>query len=329
MKQKINWLLILQAWAMLWVVIGHSPMTLSKMPWYEQITYNFAYSFHMPLFMTISGYLFCMTRLVPRNDDGKVKWLWNTMMQDKLIRLGIPFIVFSVIAMILKSMFPGDMARPACISVMTLLQAIVYPGRGPLGELWFVGVLFWMFALLPFWRWGFRNRNCAFIIFGGLLLVHFFNWKIDLLCLGAALNYAIWFLGGMVVYKYVAKPEKWGGRFSFIIGTVIYIVSCMFKIRFIMSVSAILASYGMALILNQYMPRLFSTFRNYTYQIFLMGIFAQIAVKIIVRRLVIPEYMAFIACIIAGVYFPVVISVIVQAINNKWLCLCIGLKKKV
>ena len=226
-------------------------------------------------------------------------------------------------------MFPGDMARPACISVMTLLQAIVYPGRGPLGELWFVGVLFWMFALLPFWRWGFRNRNCAFIIFGGLLLVHFFNWKIDLLCLGAALNYAIWFFGGMVVYKYVAKPEKWGGRFSFIIGTVIYIVSCMFKIRFIMSVSAILASYGMALILNQYMPRLFSTFRNYTYQIFLMGIFAQIAVKIIVRRLVIPEYMAFIACIIAGVYFPVVISVIVQAINNKWLCLCIGLKKKV
>lgn len=120
-----------------------------------------------------------------------------------------------------------------------------------------------------------------------------------------------------------------GGRFSFIIGTVIYIVSCMFKIRFIMSASAILASYGMALILNQYMPKLFSTFRNYTYQIFLMGIFAQIAVKIIVRRLVIPEYMAFIACIIACVYFPVIISVIVQAIDNKWLCLCIGLKKKV
>lgn len=48
-RQRINWLLILQGWAMLWVVIGHagpSP-TLDDFPVYALALHKFAYSFHM------------------------------------------------------------------------------------------------------------------------------------------------------------------------------------------------------------------------------------------------------------------------------------------
>ena len=62
-KKKINWLLIMQGWAMLWVVIGHSPISLDNMPYYVSVMYKFAYSFHMPLFIMISGYLFQLTKL--------------------------------------------------------------------------------------------------------------------------------------------------------------------------------------------------------------------------------------------------------------------------
>lgn len=63
-EKKINWLLILQGWAMLWVVIGHSFLGVFKEgPAWENALCTFAYSFHMPLFMLVSGWLFYLTRL--------------------------------------------------------------------------------------------------------------------------------------------------------------------------------------------------------------------------------------------------------------------------
>ena len=63
-KKKINWLLILQAWAMLWVVIGHAFLGKhNEGPEWETMLGNIAYSFHMSLFMLVSGWLFYLTRL--------------------------------------------------------------------------------------------------------------------------------------------------------------------------------------------------------------------------------------------------------------------------
>ena len=67
-RKKINWILILQGWAMLWVVIGHAFLgKAGKGPEWENMLFHFAYSFHMPLFMLVSGYLFYLTRLKPVN----------------------------------------------------------------------------------------------------------------------------------------------------------------------------------------------------------------------------------------------------------------------
>lgn len=68
MKKKINWLLILQGWAMLWVVIGHSPISLDNMPSYVRILYDFAYSFHMPLFILD-------TVLISKLSTGKMEYI--------------------------------------------------------------------------------------------------------------------------------------------------------------------------------------------------------------------------------------------------------------
>ena len=70
-KKKINWLLILQGWAMLWVVIGHSYLGVFKEgPEWENTLCKFAYSFHMPLFMLVRGWLFYLTRLRPAKPSG-------------------------------------------------------------------------------------------------------------------------------------------------------------------------------------------------------------------------------------------------------------------
>ena len=64
MGNKINWLSSIQGWAMLWVIIGHAFLgRIGEGPIWENCMINFAYSFHMPLFMLVSGWLFFHTRL--------------------------------------------------------------------------------------------------------------------------------------------------------------------------------------------------------------------------------------------------------------------------
>lgn len=110
-RKKINWLLILQGWAMLWVVIGHSPLDLETMPGYVDSLYQFAYSFHMPLFMLVSGFLFYLTRLNDGRSEGSKKWSYYRIFKDKALRLLLPGLVFSFLAFVLKIFFSGEMER--------------------------------------------------------------------------------------------------------------------------------------------------------------------------------------------------------------------------
>lgn len=72
---------------------------------------------------------------------------------------------------------------------------------------------------------------------------------------------------------------------------------------------------------------IFGSFRNYTYQIFLLGIFIQIGIKIIYDKLGIqgtyPYF--YILCVLSGIYIPVLISKVIQRIGNKYLNMLIGL----
>lgn len=216
-KQIINWLLILQGWAILWVVIGHSCLGL---------------------FMLISGYLFHYTRLSKLKD---VEWsgmvsAYKSLIYSKMKRLMIPFVFFASVVFLLKMSFPGEMARQASITKLS-------------GD----------------------NRWIAI--------------------LAATLLYAAGF----------------------------------FTISFFKTIGGIVISISLAQILDQYLPKIFNSFRNYTYQIFLMGIFAQMFDKILFRHLAIPYVPAYIICLLMGLYVPVIVSKILQKINWNPLLYCVGL----
>lgn len=95
-KNKNRQIAILTVFAMLLVVIGHSDITVD----YKNIwIYKWAYSFHMPLFFFISGFLFALT--VP---NVKLKNLsYGTFLKKKAIRLLIPFLFINTIIFIIKA----------------------------------------------------------------------------------------------------------------------------------------------------------------------------------------------------------------------------------
>ena len=320
---------------MLWVVIGHSPLAMDEsIPVYVELLYKFAYSFHMPLFIMISGYLFYMTRVRPVSNGGGQLWSYNHILKDKLIRLGIPFLVFTVIAMVVKSMFPGDMARQSSISISELVRAILYPGDGPLGELWFVAVIMWGFVFTPIWRVCLKSSWGMIGMFLFLLICYYrqsLGWYHDIhfLCIENAMDSLLFFYIGIILSKFCiadkTNTKESNAWFMMTVGAIAYI---FIDISLIRVFSAIVFSCGLAFLLDRHLPQTFSSFRNYTYQIFLIGIFAQIAVKMVYKRVDMQYFFGYALCVLLGLYVPVIVSKFAEYLNWRTFLLCIGLKEK-
>ena len=344
-KQKLNWLLILQGWAMLWVVIGHSPLKMDEtMPIFAKRLFDIAYSFHMPLFILVSGYLFYRTRLSSRIDScyNGFKWTYKNIIMDKLKRLGIPFVVFTIVAMIMKVLFPGDMARPASFTVSEFIHAVLYPSEGPLLEMWFVAVIMWMFVLTPLWELCLKSKFASIFVLVLLFLLQLNVDKLPIgtfLCLRDTARFGVYFYLGMLASKYaiVDKCEIYKYRIM-TLSFVLYLCFQYIGFRFGVAMSAIAFSIVIALLLDRYAHKIFSSFRDYTYQIFLMSIFAQIAVKMIYKRVALMDIAVsypmlvyvvfFVVCLFMGLYIPVLVSKISERLNYLPILLTLGLKKK-
>lgn len=326
MSKKINWILILQGWTMLWVVIGHAPIDMSQMSGYSKVLFQIAYSFHMPLFFMISGYLFYMTRLSKYPSE---LWNYKAIMVDKLKRLGIPFVIFTIIAMALKTLFSNYVGRPSEISIEEFVKAILYPTEGPLMELWFVAVLFWMFALTPIWAWAMKYNNISIIIGVILLSVSFIPYHgFSFLCISKVLLNAIWFYLGMLLChkNCVSVLVRYKTLFLFL-GTFLWGGGFIIGVDLLKILGGITFSTSLAVIIDNLYPRLFHSFRDYTYQIFLVGIFAQILVKMVSKKLGMPYFCGYMLNILCGIYIPVIVSQVLLRINYKPLLIAVGLKK--
>ena len=117
---------------MLWVVVGH--VFLGKYrggPEWETLLNNFAYSFHMKLFMLVSGYLFYKTRMVPARPSGGNLWQYKDIVIDKIKRLLLPGVVFTIIAFVVKLAVPGEVNRQTGLNMQEIVHWIFYPYDNP------------------------------------------------------------------------------------------------------------------------------------------------------------------------------------------------------
>lgn len=84
---------------------------------------------------------------------------------------------------------------------------------------------------------------------------------------------------------------------------------------------------SLCLIVGQYLPKLFSSFRDYTFQIFLMGIFFQMAIRWTYVKwgsdmLFVPMWLL---SVIIGVYAPTLIAKLINKKAPKYVKMCFGL----
>ena len=250
---------------------------------------------------------------------------YKELLFNKFQRLLIPGLFFSLLALLLKFAFPGEMERSISFSISEIIRSYMYPFDNAFRELWFVVTLMWMFVLVPLWHLTFKHDGSVVATVVVLMLLHLEHPSTEFLCLGRLMGFAVWFYLGMICCKYnwVDILQK-NPYLTFLIG-VIYIIG-LYLHDSIATFGGITFSFALAFIADRYLPQLFCTFRNYTYQIYLIGIFAQIFVKIIAKHISMPYVVGYLLCVAAGLYIPVVISKLVKKINWLPLSICVGLK---
>ena len=193
---------VLTVFAMVLVVLGHCDIT----PDYKELWhFKWIYSFHMPLFFFISGFLFCLTNPAERLRITS----YRAFLKKKTVRLLVPFLFINTVIFLVKAVLIKDPSIMQHPTSLTWDSFIYYTLFAPIGFMWFLPALFVIFALVfPFWKF----LRCKFER-GGVFLLPIFLLlivtgriftSVTFLQIGSAIHYMPYFIAGMAYCCY--KP---------------------------------------------------------------------------------------------------------------------------
>lgn len=152
-RQEID---IIKGVAMLLVMLGHSFLqqpfcSLDAAPWSRWLN-DAVYSFHMPLFFVVSGFLY---------NSGKVKPVAEVV-RGKAVKLLVPYLCITLVVMAAKLFSPSGMASAHSLAggLAGSMQFIFLD----CGNRWFVYVLFIIFVVAALARNVLRNRAVRLLL---------------------------------------------------------------------------------------------------------------------------------------------------------------------
>lgn len=324
-KNKIEWLAVLQGFSMLLVVIGH--VSLTNLPGDPSTPIatgieRTIYTFHMPLFIFISGWLFYYTCI-------RIGKSYKEMLISKVKRLAVPFLAFTLVTMALKIAFPQLMHR--VVNMTEIIDTFILFRSNPLGEMWFIVVLFELMLFYPLYKLVTNNKALSALGLGGAILLNLSDISISYFNIGRVTYMLPFFVAGIMCSKYEWQKflnNMWALVIMVFLFVAFNVIGIMPKSADIIIVSTgIVFSFSLCLMLAKYWPQLFRTFRDYTFQIFLMGIFFQMAIRWGYVRmeseiLFVPMWLL---SVVIGVYVPVLIAKGIQKYAPKNVRMCFGL----
>lgn len=167
------------------VVVGHY-VPANSPAWYVAL-HDIIYTFHMPLFMFASGYVYIATK----KDVAYGTFLWK-----KVRRLMVPYIVTSMSVITIKLLTQDGMSVDNPVTPMSYLRMFYLPEAGYF--LWFIWALWWMFVLVPL----FKTPRARQWLFAMSLLLHYVPYGLPLeFCLEQFKNMIVFFMLGVVSFE--------------------------------------------------------------------------------------------------------------------------------
>ncbi len=180
------------------VVIGHF-FPVNCPAWYKAL-HDVIYSFHMPLFMFASGYIYFATLKAVE---------YHKFISKKIKRLLVPYWSISVLVISIK-LISGNSSLQLDhpVTAFSYVEMLYSPAAG--GFLWFVFALFIIFAIIPFFKTP-ESRLSLFVV--SLVLKYLpiaITFKYPaIFCLDYVINYLPYFMLGIIVLEHRAYFRIW------------------------------------------------------------------------------------------------------------------------
>ena len=133
MNKRLLWADSLKGWLIILVVLGHAIQNTIGAGCEDNHLWNLIYSFHMPAFMAISGYLAFRPTM-----NGGVKPLYSVIYR-RFRQLILPFVIWTLLLLLIGGKFSLD----------TIGVYLLYPDKG----LWFLWALFFITVFFNIGSW--------------------------------------------------------------------------------------------------------------------------------------------------------------------------------
>lgn len=280
--EKEKWLDDMRAIACIMVAFGHlingsGEIFNLNVPLFLFLT-NLLYRVHVPVFFFCSGYLF------QKGQHRKQKCGYIQYTLNKIINLGVPYIVFCSITYVIKIIFPSLINRDLDAGFIGSLLII------PPNQMWFLFVLMVCFIITPI---GIKNKkhmiilsilavvmNISYSLIGDVDTV---GWKI--------LSYYIWFVIGMIVEYGGIERLHINHEYLFGVAFLLFFyVQYTFNSLGVFSI--FITAFGIAWILmicrnrlKNIKSRLLECISKYMFQIYLLHTFFAAAIRVGLRIL--------------------------------------------
>lgn len=187
MVNRIVFIDIAKALCIILVVVGH--YTPDGCPSWWMYIHDIIYSFHMPLFMFASGFVYIATK---RDNQ-----IYLDFLIKKIERLMIPYFIVSALIISIKLLTEGQMYVQNPKTIMSFVKMFYLPEAGYF--LWFIWALWWMFVIVPL----FRTPKQRLLLFTASILLHYLPFATtEVFCIAQLKNMLVYFMFGVIVYDW-------------------------------------------------------------------------------------------------------------------------------
>ena len=329
MKQRIEWLAVLRGLNILLVIMVHIQLVDMATGENHLFCQTLSFPFHpirMPLFIFISGGLLYLSRI-------RKEIPTKTLYKDKFQRIVIPFVFFVIVYYLIKCTFNQFAKTPIELSWTNFLESFVYYRGHSSQSLWFLAVLMFLMLMYPLFCYLCKNkyRMIVFLLF--CCGIYFIDTDLDsrwnVFYIMEIQHYLVFFFLGIFFFRF--ELYKFIGNIGILFVLILLYAACYyFSLFFLTSIIGIFMMCSLCLKIGTYFPNLFSSFREYIFQIYLMSLPFQTFVELILwKKLFYHEQLFFLFYIInisAGLFMPVLIANLVKRCPYKSVRLCFGLQ---
>lgn len=312
MKDKNYLIYFMQTWGIILVVAGHSFYQTQD----NSRIIDWIYSFHMPLFMFVSGYLLRYTTTAKHIQLNNIElWGRKGYLTLKAKRLLIPYIIISSMVYLPKVFLASVSVRPIECTPYSYIRMLIYPYTNVIGSFWFLPTIFLIFVAIMYGAKIMRQTNELLIIIALLIINIYLGLDQETVFnISGVFYYMLYIALGYYFCKYgIENKLKYYSLKIAIITFILSIVMVLYVPYFtgydvITSVNGILMSIALGQLYINYGCRFFNHLYGATYTIYLLSWFPQVASQQFVLSIVqVPWYVTTTLALVSGIYVPLII----------------------